>query len=103
MPWRKRAFGPGTKYVFLEIFLGILGALCKEKGAPLVRTTAQPESHFTCSSPRDAPSGGTKYTSFELLLGILGGPGEARGGGRGTVPLQNPKVTSRKACLRNAE
>ena len=36
-PWRKRAFGPGTKYVFLEIFLGILGALCTGKGAPLVR------------------------------------------------------------------
>ena len=49
------------------------------------------------------PWGGTKYVSFELLLGILGGPGEGRGGAPGTVPLQNPKVTSRKACLRNAD
>ena len=49
------------------------------------------------------PSGGTEYVSFELLLGILRGPGEGRGGTPGTVPLQNPEVTSRKACLRNAE
>ena len=49
------------------------------------------------------PSGGTKYVSFELLLSILRGPGEGRGGVPGTVPLQNPEVTSRKAYLRNAD
>ena len=49
------------------------------------------------------PSGGTEHVSFELFLGILRGPGEGRGGAPGTVPLQNPEVTSRKACLRNAE
>ena len=49
------------------------------------------------------PSGGTKYVSFELLLSILRGPGERRGGALGTVPLQFPEVTSRKACLRNDE
>ena len=43
------------------------------------------------------PSSGTEYVSFELFLGIL------RALGPGTVPLQNPQVTSRKACLRNAE
>ena len=37
VPWRKRAFGPGAKYGFFEEFLGILGALCMGKGAPLVR------------------------------------------------------------------
>ena len=37
VPWRKRAFGPGTKYVFLDLFLGILLALCTGKGALLVR------------------------------------------------------------------
>ena len=47
--------------------------------------------------------GGTEYVSFELYLGILRGPGEGRGGAPGTVPLQNPEVTSRKACLRNAD
>ena len=36
VPWRKRAFGPCTKYVFLEVFLGIPG-------------------HFICSSARCAP------------------------------------------------
>ena len=49
------------------------------------------------------PSGGTEYVSFELVLGILRGLGEGRGGTPGTVPVQNPEVTSRKACLRNAE
>ena len=49
------------------------------------------------------PSSGTEYVSFELFLGILRGPGEGRGGAPGTVPLQNPEVTSRKACLRNAD
>ena len=49
------------------------------------------------------PSGGTEYVSFELFLGILRGPGEGRGGAPGTVPLQNPEVTLRKACLRNAD
>ena len=47
--------------------------------------------------------GGTEYVSFELFLGILSGPGEGRGGAPGTVPLQNPEVTSRKACLRNTD
>ena len=49
------------------------------------------------------PSGGTRYVSFALFLGILRGPGEGRGGAPGTVPLQNPEITSRKACLRKAE
>ena len=47
---------------------------------------------------------GTKYVSFELFLSILKKPGEGKGGGApGTVPLQNQEVTSRKACLKNAE
>ena len=54
---------------------------------------------LTCSSPRCAPSGGTKYVSFELFLSILRGPGEGRVGAPGTVPLQNPKVTSQKAIF----
>ena len=49
------------------------------------------------------PSGGTKYVSFEFFLSILRAHGEGRGGAPGTVPLQNPEVTSRKACLRNAD
>ena len=68
---------------FLEVFLGILGALCKGKVAPLVRH-------------RD-----TFLLSY--FWAFLGGPEEGRGGAPGAVPLQNPKVTSRKACLRNAD
>ena len=37
---------------------------------------------------------------FELLLGVLRGWGRGEGA-PGTLPLQNAKVTSRKACLRN--
>ena len=47
--------------------------------------------------------GGTEYFSFELVLGILRGLGRGEGAPPGTVPLQNPQVTSRKACLRNAD
>ena len=44
------------KYVFFAILLGILGALCVAgKGRPWYGTSAQPETHFTCSSPRYAP------------------------------------------------
>ena len=49
------------------------------------------------------PSGGTRYVSFELFLSILREPGEGRRGAPGTVPLQNPEVTARKARLRNAD
>ena len=48
-------------------------------------------------------SGGTKHIALELLLGILRAPGQGRGGPHSTVPLQKPKVTSRKACLRTAD
>ena len=41
----------------------------------------------------------TKSISFELFLSILWGLGRGEGGAPGTVPLQNPKVTSRKACF----
>ena len=37
VPWHKRAFWPGTKYLCFDQFLGILGALCTGKGALLVR------------------------------------------------------------------
>ena len=39
----------------LEVFLGILGDLSRGKGVPWYGTSAQPESHLTCSSPRCAP------------------------------------------------
>ena len=46
---------------------------------------------------------GTENVSFELFLGFLWGAGEGRGRVPGTAPLQNPPVTSRKACLRNPD
>ena len=36
-------------------------------------------------------------------MGHSYGPREEQGGAHGTVLLQNPQVTSRKACLRNAD
>ena len=92
MPWRKRAFEPGTKYVFLENIFGHSWVLVYgEGGRPWYGTYAQPESHFTCSSPRDAPRVVPSTSLFELFLGILRGPGEGRGGAPGTVPLQKPR------------
>ena len=52
---------------------------------------------------QEVPLGGTEYVSFELFLGILRGLGRGEGAGPCTAPLQNPQVTSRKACLRNAD
>ena len=72
--------------------------MCKGKGLP---GTVSLHGLIVTSAMR--PSSGTKYVSLQLLLGILGGPGEGRGGAPGMVPLQNPKVTSQKAYLRNAE
>ena len=37
LPWCKHALRPGTTYAIFEDILGILGALCKGNGAPLVR------------------------------------------------------------------
>ena len=90
---------------FLDLFLGILGALCTGKGAPLVRYLCTTWESLHMFFTKRCPSGGTEtqYVSFELFLGILRGPGEGPGGAPGTVPLQNPEVTSRKACLRNAD
>ena len=53
LPWCERALRPGTKYVFKELFWGVLGALCR--GRPWYGTSGQPESHFTRSSPRCTP------------------------------------------------
>ena len=86
MFWRKRAFWLGTKYVFLKL---------RGRGCTWYGTSAQSESHFTCSSPRCAP---------QFFLGILKGPGEGRGGAAQyrAVPLRNPNVASLKATLSNA-
>ena len=102
VPWRKRAFGPGTKYRFLRYFWAFQGACVRRRGRPWYGTSARAESHFTCSSPRRAPRV-VGHVYFEFFWGILRGPGEGRRGAPGTVPLQNAQVTSRKACLRNAD
>ena len=88
---------------FLDQFLGIPGALRMGKGAPLVRYLCTTWKSLHMFFTEIYPLGGTKYVSLELFLSILRGPGEGRGGAPATVPLQNQEVTSRKACLRNAE
>ena len=103
VPWRKRAFGLGTKYGFLEEFLGhSWGLVYREGGAPgtvplrNLRVTA----HVL---HQDVPLEWYWVRFFWIFWGHSEGPGEGRGGAPGTVPLQIPQVTSRKACLRNAE
>ena len=58
--------------------------------APLARSVGK-----TQSTPR-------RGTPSKMLIGE-GRFLEGRGGAPGTVPLQNPEVTSPKACLRNAD
>ena len=79
VPWHKRAFGPCTKQVFFEVFLGIPRALCKGKGAPWYGTSARPESHFTCSSPRCAPGMVPSTFLLNCFWAFLGGLGRGEG------------------------
>ena len=73
------------------------------RGHPWYGTSAQPESHSTCSSPRGAPRVVPSMSLLNYFGAFLGAFGRGEGGAPGTVPLQNPGVTSRKACLRNAQ
>ena len=81
VPWRKRAFGPGTKYWYqVRFFRSICGhswgLVYGEGGAP---GTVPLHNLRVTSHAKRCPSGGTEYVSFELFLGILSGPGEGRG------------------------
>ena len=76
VPWHKRAFWPGTKYVFLTKFWAFLGPCVWGRGRPWYNTSTQPESHFTCSSPRCAPQvvpGTFRLHSFWAFLRGLWG------------------------------
>ena len=89
--------------VFKNYFWAFLGPCVRGRGRPWYGTSAQPESHFICSSPRGAPRMVPSTSLLNYFWPFLGALGRGEGGAPGTVPLQNPKVTSRKACLRNAE
>ena len=43
----KRAFGAGTRYASLGLFLGILGATGRDQGGTWYGTSAKPARHFT--------------------------------------------------------
>ena len=75
------SFWPATKYVFLEEFLGILGALCKGgKGAILVRYLFTTRESLHMFFTKMCPLGGAKYVFVELVLDILRGAwGSERG------------------------
>ena len=59
VPWRKPAFrsssGLVPSTVFKKNLWAFLGPCVRGRGRPWYGTSAQPESHFTCSSPRGAP------------------------------------------------
>ena len=55
------------------------------------------------SSPRCAPQVVPSTLLLNYFWTFFGDILEGRGGATGTVPLQNPKVTSQQACLRDAE
>ena len=73
------SFWPGTKSGFYEEFLGLLGALCMRKGAPLVRYLCTSCESLHMFFTKMCPSGGTEYVSFELFLGILRRLGSGEG------------------------
>ena len=102
VPWHKRAFGPGTKYVFLKLVLGILGALCKGKGAPLVRYLCTTWESLRMFFTEMSPSGGTKYVSFEFFwafVGTWGGERERPWYGTFAKPwAEGHSVCSKEVC-----
>ena len=64
---------------FLEVFLGILGTLYRGRGRPWYGTSAQPESHATCSSSRRAPWVVPSTFLLNVVWAFLGGLGRERG------------------------
>ena len=86
--------------VFKRNLWAFLGPCVRGSGRARYGTSAQPESHFTCSSPRGAPWVVPSTSLLNYFWAFFSGPWEGRGGAPGTAPLQNPEVTSRKACLR---
>ena len=72
-------------------------------GTPLVRYLCTTWTSLQMFFTKTCPSGGTKYVCFELFSAFLGAWPGAGGGAPGTVPLHNPQITSRKACLRKAD
>ena len=89
--------------VFKKNLWAFLGPCVRGRGRPWYGTSAQLESHFTCSSPKGAPWAVPSTSLLNYFWGFLGALGKGEGAPLGTVPLQNPEVTSRKACLRNAD
>ena len=80
VPWRKRAFGPGAKYVSFELFLGaFLGPCAWGRGRPWYGSFGQPESHFIRPSARCAP----QVVPSTFLLNYFGHSKGAWGGERG--------------------
>ena len=64
---------------FRLIFWNSWGLVYGEWGRLWCRTSAQPESHFTCSSP-NVPLGWYQVRCFGIFLRIPRGAGEGRGG-----------------------
>ena len=62
------------------------------------RESQSTESHFTCFSPRYALQVVPSTFLLNFFWAFLAGLGR-----ESTVLLQNPRVTSRKACLRHAD
>ena len=60
---------------FWQYFWAFLGPCVRGRGRPWYGTSAQPESHFTCSSPRGAPRvvpSASLLNYFWAFLGALG-------------------------------
>ena len=68
---------PGT--VFKTNLWAFLGPCVRGRGRPWYGTSAQPESHFTCSSPKGAPWVVLSTSLLNYFWAFLGPWGRARG------------------------
>ena len=93
----KRAFQPGTEYVF-KAFSGGKGAV---PGTVPLHTLGGTSQQEPCDT--NVPSGLVPGTLLWTYFGHSWGKRYRTRVAPGTVPLRNPKGTSRKACLENPE
>ena len=100
VPWHKCAFWPGTKHFFSRPIIGhSWGLVYGEGGAPGTVPLTHPKvtSHVL---HQDVPRGWYQVRFFWIIF-EHSGAWRAEGVLPFCMPLQNPEVTSRKACLRN--
>ena len=89
--------------VFKKNLWAFLGPCVWGRGRPWYGTSAQIESHFTCSSPRGAPRVVPSTYLLNYFCTFLGALGRGEGAPLVRYLCKTQKSLHRKACLRNAD